>query len=187
MRSSGLLRAAILTRGAPLPSRRLARKAESARQARLRHKQFVQELQEQARAAPSLRLHTLCPAAWSSYRQRAPRRRSLFVAVSSHALWSAVAAQVSTLTNRIAQLESQPSAFAAVHELRGALSQEQLSTLLGWCAHRRRRTAAAPSSLSRALFALRAAMPSACDQPVISRGCRAPAGSATLAAAARAT
>jgi len=34
------------------PSRRLARKAESARQARLRHKQFVQELQEQARAAP---------------------------------------------------------------------------------------------------------------------------------------
>jgi len=65
---------------------RLARKAESARQARLRHKQFVQELQE----------------------------------------------QVSTLTSRIAQLESQPSAFAAVHELRGALSQEQLSTLLGW-------------------------------------------------------
>ncbi|EOD14322.1 hypothetical protein EMIHUDRAFT_356540, partial [Emiliania huxleyi CCMP1516] len=65
---------------------RLARKAESARQARLRHKQFVQELQE----------------------------------------------QVSTLTNRIAQLESQPSAFAAVHELRGALSQEQLTTLLGW-------------------------------------------------------
>ena len=157
MRSSGLLRAAILTRGAPLPSRRLARKAESARQARLRHKQFVQELQEQARAAPSLRLHTLCPAAWSSYRQRAPRRRSLFAAVSSHALGSAFAAQVSTLTNRIAQLESQPSAFAAVHELRGALSQEQLSTLLGWCAHCRRRTAAAPSSLSRALSALRAA------------------------------
>ena len=32
----------------PLPSRRLARKAESARQARLRHKQFVTDLQDQA-------------------------------------------------------------------------------------------------------------------------------------------
>lgn len=44
-----------------------------------------------------------------------------------------------------------------MYELRGALSQEQLSTLLGWCAYCRRRTAAAPSSLSHALFALRAA------------------------------
>ena len=84
---------------------RLARKAESARQARLRHKQFVTDLQDQAAG-----LHA-----------------------------------------RIRELEAHcttgpGSAAVAMRELKAALTPEQQSTLVKWCAAPPARTA--PSSPS---------------------------------------